>query len=335
MVVGKHAVIAGSGRSGTTFLVEFLSACGVPTHPMHELGYFPEARAGREQSLLDENAGYLAKDPWLFDYVDQIDLNEIEIEAMIIPVRDLRAAAASRVLQERTQRYSNGSLRPHRNSFGDTPAGTHSSLDVNDQEKLLAVGLSRLMSWCLAHDIPMYLLQYPRLVTDGDYLIDTLWPWLSQFTHRDHARAEFAALAMPQLQLDDLTVTAGRDDEKLELLIQVESLTRTLDNKSAVVAEQMKTVQLLTTQLEVAESHLRAVDAEWIQLMHRLEEADIDRMSVQNDCARLSKKVHHLTRERDATRLHIAAMKMSRTWRIGQLFARPVSFVTQLLRRLS
>ena len=61
----RHAVIAGTGRAGTSFLVRFLKACGLDTGAT-EMPFDARARAGLERNLLDEGAAYVVKDPWLF-----------------------------------------------------------------------------------------------------------------------------------------------------------------------------------------------------------------------------------------------------------------------------
>jgi septal ring factor EnvC (AmiA/AmiB activator) len=45
----------------------------------------------------------------------------------------------------------------------------------------------------------LFLLEFPRTVNDGDYLIETLWPWLSSHCERERAAAAFSAVADPQL----------------------------------------------------------------------------------------------------------------------------------------
>ena len=99
--VRKHAIISGTGRAGTSFLVDFLRSVGVPTAGIAEEPEHRIARAGLERNLLSAEDSYLVKDPWLHEYIDQVDLEIIEIEALIIPMRDLSEAASSRTRIER------------------------------------------------------------------------------------------------------------------------------------------------------------------------------------------------------------------------------------------
>jgi hypothetical protein len=73
----SHIIIAGTGRTGTTFLVQYLTELGLGTHV---------ARHGFEQLDANANAGledmplvataeslpYVIKGPWIGEYVDEI-----------------------------------------------------------------------------------------------------------------------------------------------------------------------------------------------------------------------------------------------------------------------
>ena len=185
----RHAVIAGTGRAGTSFLVRFLESCGLDTGATEmPMPFDPRARAGLERNLLDGSAPYIVKDPWLFAYCDQIDPAQIEVEALLVPVRDLAATATSRILQERiTMADSFWADLPASDVHGMVAGGAVYSLDPLDEARILAVGFHRLILWATARQIPLFLLEFPRIVKDGDYLIDTLWPWLGDHCEKDHA----------------------------------------------------------------------------------------------------------------------------------------------------
>lgn len=183
----RRAYIAGTGRAGTTFLVQFLSACGLDCGDLDQQLYFESAAAGLEHHPLDPHAPYVVKNPSLHEFVDRIDLNEVMVEALVIPVRDLRVAAQSRVLRERAEMKASMAEASEATTFGRTPGGILYSLSVDDQERILAVGQARLISWAVANGLPLYLLDFPRLVDDADYVVDALWPWLQHFTDRESA----------------------------------------------------------------------------------------------------------------------------------------------------
>lgn len=190
----RHAVIAGTGRAGTTFLVQFLAACGVDTGDIEWLD--ERANAGLEVPLLDPRAPYLAKDPWLYTYCDQLDMDAIEIDVVILPIRDLHDAVKSRLVQEKSRVIE--SMPDHfalADGYGVVPGGSIYSLEPLDLERILATGFYRVVQWAVRNDLRVVLLDFPRLVRDGDYLINNLWPWLSKYCDRGVAEHAFASTA--------------------------------------------------------------------------------------------------------------------------------------------
>ncbi len=191
-----HAVITGTGRAGTSFLVRFLEACGLEVG--NDGAWFERPRAGLEHSLLARDLPYVVKDPWLFGYCDAVDLEKIAIDALIIPLRELLAAATSRVLQERVElAETEWRSRPLIDVKGGAPGGVIYSLDPVDQARILAVGFYRLVHWATRHEIPVFLLAFPRVVEDQAYLLETLWPWLGEHCSPERAQAAFSSTADP------------------------------------------------------------------------------------------------------------------------------------------
>lgn len=155
----RKIVITGPGRSGTTFLMELL----------HELGY----DTGEGTILKDQRAG------WEYDQIDfsstpeevKLQLSQaprilkapdfsmilkgilgagvIDIEHMIVPVRNLREAAKSR-LSVGLDYMSNGT--------------------VDDQESVHAMMLGKCIEASVIFGIPLTIFHFPRIVEDPDYL---------------------------------------------------------------------------------------------------------------------------------------------------------------------
>jgi hypothetical protein len=266
-----HAVIAGTGRAGTTFLVQFLAACGLETSGEDEPAYFPRARAGLEHSLLSTEAlPYIVKDSWLFAYCNAVDLDAIAIDALIIPMRDLMDAATSRVLQERIGIVDTGwRHRPLSHVQGATPGGVLFSLDAMDQARLLAVGFYELLFWAVTSGIPLFLLEFPRLIEDDTYLVRTLWPWLSTLCDEDRAYVAFQRIAdlgrvrvasgnrlagssvLPgsrsHADLDRAAMVALLDEQSAELTTTQAELTTTQAELTTTQAELTTTQAELTT----------------------------------------------------------------------------------------
>ena len=194
--IRRHAVIAGTGRAGTTFLVEFLRDCGIEVG--ETTAYSDRANAGFESSVLDAEAPYLTKDPWFYTYCHDIDLTTRPIDVVIVPVRSLAESAESRLVQERANVLEH--VAPYRsmaNEYGVISGGSIYSLEPIDLQRILAVGFYQVIQWAVRNEVPVVLLDFPRLANDRDYLITQLWPWLSNFCTREVAETSFAKNADP------------------------------------------------------------------------------------------------------------------------------------------
>jgi len=275
-----HLVIAGTGRAGTTFLVRFLAECGVPAGDLADRPYSEEGRAGLEQHLFRAGDAYLVKDAWFFEYVDQIDLATIAIDALILPVRNIRHAAMSRVRQERAALTQSGwpsswSTRP-----GATAGGVF-SMSVQEQERVLALGFVKQVEWCVTNDVPLILLQFPRLVADADYLIDALWPILERFCTRQVARQVFDAWADPQSWLLEDLEDTDLDLELAEQLIKTEAALLAADRLLAEVAELRVRERDLVLDRDAAVAKGRALEGELADRVAEAERLNADLTALQ------------------------------------------------------
>ncbi len=200
-----HLLIAGTGRAGTSFLVRWLAAAGLRTHlATHETPMWDEtANAGLEDMpvVADwQDAPYVVKSPWLVEVIDDVLANPlIVLDGVIVPVRDLEEAAASRIVQERQTAHRRhpwmSSLTRGFEQWGTTPGGVVYSLDPVDQARLLAVSFHRLVQRLVKADIPVVLLDFPRLALDADYLFDKLRRFVPATL--EEGRAAHAEIADP------------------------------------------------------------------------------------------------------------------------------------------
>src|SRR5262249_53075887 len=179
----SHIIIAGTGRTGTTFLVQYLTELGLDTH---------RARHGDKQFDTNANAGLedlplvtgglpcVIKCPWIGEYIDEILASpNIKIEAAILPTRDLLEAATSRaILQMRAVHQSAPwmaqQLGKTWENWATTPGGTVFSLNPLDQARILAVGFHRLVQRLVDAEIPITFLGFPRFIEDSNYLFERL-----------------------------------------------------------------------------------------------------------------------------------------------------------------
>ena len=163
-----HVIISGTGRSGTTFLMQLLTHMGLDTgYSDASSGFLPHCKAGMEREIEDENAPYIIKSPWLCTKLDDlIERGVIHVDLAIIPVRDLFSAAQSR---RDVSAKTDPALFP-----GHVPGGVWLTDDGEKQESVLAAQFYQLMHALTKHRVPTTLLLFPRMVRDPEYLYEGL-----------------------------------------------------------------------------------------------------------------------------------------------------------------
>ena len=153
-----RVLITGTGRAGTTLLVQVLTDLGLDTGFSPDAPVDERARAGLERRLDDPDGPRIVKSPNVVRRLDEIlAAGTVTIEHAIIPIRDLHVAAASRV---RTTRYGSD-LATHGGLLGTRYA--------TRQAESLAMHEHELMLTLARHEIPHTLLEFPRFATDWEY----------------------------------------------------------------------------------------------------------------------------------------------------------------------
>ena len=162
-------IITGTGRAGTTFLVQLLTELGLDT------GYTPETwrkdyhehcAAGLEKDILDPAAPYIVKSPELRDTLPAVLADgRIVIDYALIPIRRLEDAALSRIRV---------------GGDGAVPGGLSGTADPARQKAVLAEGFHHLVETLAARDIPHAFLAFPRFVQDAGYTYGKLQPLLGK-----------------------------------------------------------------------------------------------------------------------------------------------------------
>jgi hypothetical protein len=182
-----HVVITGTGRCGTSFLVELLTRLGLETGFSADevvARKFKEARAGLEHDIRSTDCPFIVKCPAFCDYAEEvIRRDDIVIEHIFVPVRDLNAAAESR-------RFVNGASFQNLSFLGQLmylirpwvfPGGLWrtTSSKPGIQEEMLLNQIYKLMLAVANTSLPVTFLRYPRIVKDCPYLFQKLQPILS------------------------------------------------------------------------------------------------------------------------------------------------------------
>lgn len=158
MSAGPKVVITGTGRAGTTLLVQILTDLGLDT------GFGPDHRvddrvhAGLEFKIESPNAPRIVKDPNLSRRLGGLlDAGAVEVEHVIVPIRDLDIAAASRI---RNTKYGS-----NLHTFG----GLFGTARATRQREALALLFYELFWTITRHELPHTLLEFPRFADDWEY----------------------------------------------------------------------------------------------------------------------------------------------------------------------
>jgi hypothetical protein len=183
-----HLIISGTGRAGTTFLVQLLTELGLDTgFSSSNSDVNPNSNAGMEWNIRSANAPYVVKSPALCkDLEALLAAGDIVVDCAIIPIRDLYAAAESRRTVQRNVKQR------------DLPGGLILTEDPQEQETALAREFHRLVHTLAKHDVPMIWLYFPRLVNDAAYLHGKLKSVLPDHDWELFSQA-FRAVSRPEL----------------------------------------------------------------------------------------------------------------------------------------
>ncbi len=208
MSIRNHVIITGTGRAGTTFLVELLTMLGLDTGFSSDdivslQGKDEEHRAGLEHDIRKKNCPFIVKSPKFCDYSKEIIYrNDIIIEHIFIPVRDLTAAAESRryISKIGVSKLSLVARLKHMiwpRKFAGGLWHTHSN-KPGKQEEILLRQIYKLMLAISDTTIPVTFMRYPRIVKDCSYLFEKLKPILESMSY-DFFCEVFSKTVRPEL----------------------------------------------------------------------------------------------------------------------------------------
>lgn len=163
-------LIGGTGRSGTTVLVQIFTYLGFDTGFTLEQAISdidPISRGGLEHSLFDSELPQVVKSPLLCHEIETYLQNKFPIKIAIIPIRDLYSAAESR-----------RSISTYVHATGGNPKQCAGGLwevdNPENQEYVLAVNFFKFIKPLVDHEIPLVMLSFPRFLEDPSYLYTKL-----------------------------------------------------------------------------------------------------------------------------------------------------------------
>jgi hypothetical protein len=168
----KHVIITGTGRAGTSFIIQILTMLGLDTgFNFDEIELHGKSRGGLETGI-NPDSPYIVKNPFFCNFANKIFEDPgIEIKHIFVPIRNLFAAAESRRYVVRQNKREN-----HPKIRGGL-VHTESMKRGVQEEKLLGM-LYNLMLCTSDTFIPLTLIKYPKLVKDSSYLYKKLKPIL-------------------------------------------------------------------------------------------------------------------------------------------------------------
>jgi hypothetical protein len=173
----SHIVIAGTGRAGTTFLMQLFTELGLDTGFTKDdfiTQIDSESHGGLEKDLQGvdfENLPRVVKSPYFYEFADKV-LNDTDvlIEHVFIPIRKLEDAAQSRI---RVQTAAEE--KTHKKFKGDEVAGGLTRTDSKEsQEVILGRQLTRLIESVSKSAKPYSFLAFPTFVQDPNYLYEAI-----------------------------------------------------------------------------------------------------------------------------------------------------------------
>ena len=157
-------VICGTGRCGTTFLMMVLTFLGLDTgftKDTYKKYFYSGCKAGLELVKSNHLKHRYTKDPKFTDNMDTIlrQHPNLNIQYVIVPIRNLREAATSRVSQG-----------------PKVPGGLWNANDLTSQEQHYKNILCKYLEDMVRYDIPTIFLDFEWMTTDASYLYERISP---------------------------------------------------------------------------------------------------------------------------------------------------------------
>ena len=200
-----HILIGGTGRAGTTLLVQWFTVMGFDTGFSVEEALDrvdPISNAGLEHSLsrtveIGERLPYVAKSPWFGPKIgDYIERGDLRVRAAILPLRSLAEAAESR--RQVSKRAAEAGHDPLKHPGGILGGGRPGA--AKKQEQQLARRFYDLVHTLVSHDVPTSFLRFPEFARGEQDPYLALEPLLQAHgVSHDEASDAFSRVVRPDL----------------------------------------------------------------------------------------------------------------------------------------
>lgn len=179
-----HILIGGTGRAGTTLLIQYLTALGFDTGFTVEqtrARVDPISNAGLERPVnwvksRGRRMPYVAKSPnFGRNLMGLLESGELKVRHCIIPMRELGEAAESR--REVMRAAAAAGKAPDEKQPGGLVGRRHENSD-EVQEQLLAVRFHQFLLAMVSYDVPVHFLRFPDFAAGRQDLFTALGPLL-------------------------------------------------------------------------------------------------------------------------------------------------------------
>lgn len=211
-----HIIITGTGRAGTTVLMILLTKLGIDTGFTEETldqFIYDNCKAGLEKNILSENPPYVVKSPAIMDKIDEVVKN-VKLEHIIVPIRNFESAANSRIRVHHDSLYNIALqtldkwnlnipilnyLYPkyfllQRKLFYNykkrkgVNGGLWDTKDNNSQQAILEKKFISFITEVSKYKIPVTFINFPKLITDKDYLFAKIKPIFPSIEEREFSK---------------------------------------------------------------------------------------------------------------------------------------------------
>ena len=180
-----HIIITGTGRAGTTFLVQLYTLLGFDTGFKNiKDGVHNNCNAGMEiNPFRTSNMPYIIKNPVLCDRLDEFIEKGNKVDKVIIPIRDIDSATMSRIkVQGKSEEGVKGGLWCTNNA--------------DEQKTILLEKFYKLMFSISKHNLPHIFILFPKMINDPKYLYKKLFNGIIRI---DTFKKNFYKIADPKL----------------------------------------------------------------------------------------------------------------------------------------
>lgn len=190
--VKPKTLILGTGRAGTSFLMQILQALKLDTgfdRLKPEDAWLEKVRAGHELDLAhirrtpSHYLPQIIKHPRLSESIDELVSLGFDIGNVILPIRNINDATHSRNI-----------AAPY---WGDVFWDGKVEKEFRNYETFLTYIIGKVVHDCTKHDIKCIIIKYPLLTQDWKYCYDKLSPVVAGISPHIFER-EFKAISFAE-----------------------------------------------------------------------------------------------------------------------------------------